>query len=148
MNKPIPDSKSPLTWVGMTASFAKTISESDVYLFAGITGDFGSTHIDEEYMRESRFGRRIAHGALLVGFMSAASARIHLGPSFVTVGYDRVRFSNPVYFGDTISVHYEFTHYDVERKRLFASVTCKNQRDEVVATAINIRAYIGDTYWA
>jgi acyl dehydratase len=144
MSGPAPETRRPEAWVGTGTTFTKTVSESDVYLFAGITGDFGATHIDEEYMRNGRFGRRIAHGALLVGFMSAASARIHLGPTFVTVGYDRVRFSNPVFFGDTITVHYAFTEYDAERRRLYAAVECKNQRGETVATATNIRAFIGD----
>ena len=62
--------------VGDSVSFAKTVGESDVYLFAGITGDFSPDHIDEEAMRETPYGGRIAHGALLVGYMSTASTRI------------------------------------------------------------------------
>ena len=59
--------------VGDQVRFSKTVSESDVYLFAGITGDLAPNHVDEEYMRGTPYGRRIAHGALLVGFMSTAS---------------------------------------------------------------------------
>jgi len=55
---------------------SKTVSESDVYLFAGITGDLSPNHTDEAYMRKTRYGRRIAHGALAVGFMSNASTKI------------------------------------------------------------------------
>ena len=62
--------------VGLRASFRKTVSESDVYLFAGITGDFSPNHVDEEFMRGTQYGRRIAHGALLVGYMSRASTMI------------------------------------------------------------------------
>ncbi len=60
--------------VGDQVTFSKTVGESDVYLFAGITGDFAGNHVNEEYMKRSSYGRRIAHGALLVGFMSTASS--------------------------------------------------------------------------
>ena len=60
--------------VGQHYKFAKTVGETDVILFAGITGDFSDTHINEQYMQErSNLGGRIAHGALLVGYMSTAS---------------------------------------------------------------------------
>ena len=59
--------------VGDKVSFSKTVSESDVYLFAGITGDLAPNHVNEEYMKRSGYGRRMAHGALVVGFMSTAS---------------------------------------------------------------------------
>ena len=54
-------------------SFSKTVGETDIYLFAGITGDFSGNHVNEEYMKDSRYGKRIAHGALMVGYMSTAS---------------------------------------------------------------------------
>jgi acyl dehydratase len=56
--------------VGDRVTFAKTVGECDIYLFAGITGDFSVNHINEQYMAHSKFGRRIAHGALIVGYMS------------------------------------------------------------------------------
>ena len=59
--------------IGDSAEFTKTISESDVYQFAGITGDFSPNHINKVYMENSSFGRLMAHGALLVGFMSTVS---------------------------------------------------------------------------
>ena len=59
--------------IGHTVSFTKTISESDVYGFAGITGDFSPNHVDRTYMEKSGYGKLMAHGALLVGFMSTAS---------------------------------------------------------------------------
>src|SRR6266545_1973211 len=67
--------------IGRRVSFSKTVSESDVYLFAGITGDLSPNHVDEEYMRTTRYGRRIAHGALAVGLMSNASTRVLEGLS-------------------------------------------------------------------
>jgi len=58
--------------VGDSVSFSKTVGESDVYLFAGITGDLAPNHVDEEYMKRSSYGARIAHGARLIGYMSTA----------------------------------------------------------------------------
>ncbi len=62
--------------VGRSVSCSKTVGESDVYLFAGITGDLSPNHVDEAYMAKSPYGHRIAHGALLVGYMSRASTLI------------------------------------------------------------------------
>ena len=105
--------------VGDQVRFAKTVSESDVYLFAGITGDFAPNHVDEEYMRGTRYGRRIAHGALLIGFMSTASTMMverHGGlaqaETPVSLGYDRIRFIAPVFLGDTVTVTYTITEVD------------------------------------
>ena len=127
--------------VGASLSYTKTVAESDVYLFAGITGDFSPNHIDTEYMRQGRYGERIAHGALMVGLMSAASARMRLGRT-VSLGYDRVRFVGPVRFGDTITTEYTITEVDPAKKRVYAKLTCTNQRGEVVASAINLRAFV------
>ena len=128
--------------VGTAAVFTKTVSESDVYLYAGISGDFSPNHIDEDYMKGGRYGQRVAHGTLLLGFMSAASARLYLGRT-ASMGYDRVRFIAPVFLGDTIRTEYKVRDYDLVKKRVFADVTCTNQRGEVVAAAVNIRAYVG-----
>ena len=59
--------------VGEQVTFSKTVGESDVYLFAGITGDLNGLHVNEHYMSQTSYGHRIAHGALLVGFMSTTS---------------------------------------------------------------------------
>jgi hypothetical protein len=68
-------SKVPVA-VSDKTSFTKTVSESDVYAFAGLSGDFSPNHVDAEYMRKSSFGQRVAHGALSVAFMSSASAKM------------------------------------------------------------------------
>ncbi len=127
--------------IGASASITKTVSESDVYLFAGITGDFSPNHVDEQYMAGGRYGRRIAHGALLVGFMSAASARMTIGRT-ASLGYDRVRFIKPVLFGDTVTTEYRITAVDREKRRVYAQLTCVNQRGEVVGSATHIRALV------
>lgn len=127
--------------IGASVTFTKTISEADVYLYAGVTGDFSPNHIDAVYMSGSRYGQRIAHGTLLTGLMSAASARMPLGRT-VSLGYDRMRFVAPVFFGDTISTTYTLTEIDSGRRRAFADVRCVNQDGVVVAVATNVRAWV------
>ena len=92
---------------GDSVQFSKTVGESDVYLFAGITGDLSPNHVDEQFMSKTKYGHRIAHGALLVGYMSSASTRIFskaqqidVNETPVSLGYDRVRFLEAVCIGD------------------------------------------------
>ena len=126
--------------VGRSVTVRKTVSESDIYLFAGLSGDFHPNHVDEEYMRGTPYGRRVAHGALMVAFMSAASTKMALGlpGTIVSYGYDRVRFPRPVFIGDTITVTYEIVERDLAARKVFSRVTCTNQRGEVVAAASHI----------
>jgi len=126
--------------VGLKTRITKTVSESDVYLFAGITGDLDPNHVDEEYARKTSLGHRVAHGALIVGYTSAASTRIlqDFNRPMVSVGYDRIRFLKPVYFGDTLTIDYEIESVERERERTIAKIEVKNQRDELVAVAIHI----------
>ena len=133
--------------VGQHYTFAKTVGETDVTLFAGLTGDFSDTHINEQYMRSrSNLGGRIAHGALLVGYMSTAStisiAHVIHQPGLtdfpVSAGYDKLRFLKPVKLGETITVHYTVAAVDRERGRSVAKVEVKNEKDELVAVAEHI----------
>jgi len=126
--------------VGKIVTVRKTVSETDVYLFAGVSGDFHPNHVDEDYMRGTMYGRRIAHGALLVAFMSAASTKMVMGlpGTIISYGYDRIRFPRPVFMGDTITVTYEIVERDEAARKVFARVTCTNQRGEVVAAATHI----------
>jgi 3-hydroxybutyryl-CoA dehydratase len=128
--------------IGASVTFTKTVSETDVYLYAGITGDFSPNHLDEEYMKKGRYGRRIVHGTLLLGFMSAASSRMPLGRT-ASLGYDRVRFVAPVFFGDTVTTEYTLREIDREKRRVSADVTCRNQHGQVVAVAVHVRAFVG-----
>ena len=126
--------------VGRQVTVRKTVSESDVYLFAGLTGDFSPNHVDEEYMRTTKYGRRIAHGALLVGLMSQASTKIitDLPGTIVSYGYDRIRFPAPCFLGDTVTVTYEIVERDAAAMKTFARVTCTTERGDVVAAATHI----------
>ncbi len=135
--------------IGNSVSFSKTVSESDVMLFAGISGDFSPNHVDEEFMKRSAFGRRIAHGALLVGYMSRTSSMIieQFVPSDanetpVSVGYDRIRFLKPVFLGDTVTVHYTVEEIIPEKKRAVSKVEIHNQKGELVAVARHILQWV------
>lgn len=133
---------------GTRVSFSKTVSESDVYLFAGITGDLSPNHVDEVFMRGTQYGRRIAHGALIVGYMSRASTMIAEkalvgGPLFpVSLGYDRIRLLAPVFIGDTITVAYDVAGYDNDKQRSIGKVTVTNERAETVAVAEHIMKWL------
>ena len=135
--------------VGQSVRFAKTVSESDVYLFAGITGDLSDVHCNEAFMKTSAFGQRIAHGVLSMGFMSTASTVMftphvdkYVGLTPVSQGYDRVRFMKPVLFGDTVTVSYTIDKLDGGNNRSFSKVEVKNQRDELVAAAVHIMKWV------
>lgn len=134
--------------IGLSTSFRKTVSESDVYLFAGITGDLSPNHVDEEFMKTTPYGGRIAHGALLVGYMSGCSTDIvaqcltlkDFQP--VSLGYDRIRFLKGVLIGDTIELLYKITSVDEDKSRTIADVTIINQRGEMCAVATHIMTWL------
>ena len=134
----------------MDITFSKTVSEADIYLFAGITGDLSPNHVNEEFMKSTPYGHRVAHGALIVGYMSAASSlavdrglQLIKGMSPVSLGYDRVRFLKPVFIGDTITVNYNVTRTDYIARRSYADVAVANQRGATVAVAIHLMKWIG-----
>ncbi len=133
--------------IGDATSFTKTVSESDVYQFAGITGDFSPNHVNKAYMEKSSYGRLMAHGALIVGFMSTVSTQIiahsrEAEETPVSVGYDKVRFLKPVFLGDTITVAYTVSEIDVVRRRSTAGIEVTNQNDELVAVASHILQWV------
>ena len=134
--------------VGAATSFSKTVTETDVYMFAGITGDFAPNHVNKAYMEKSKYGRLIAHGALLVGYMSTASTQAAYGTlasdkeTAVSLGYDRVRFLAPVFFGDTITVDYRIATVDPERRRATADIRITNQDGTLVAVATHVLKWV------
>lgn len=134
--------------VGQRFRFTKTVSESDVYLFAGITGDLSPNHINEEVMKKTTYGGRIAHGALLVGYMSACSTRAcaaTLGTTeetAVSLGYDKVRFLAGVRIGDTITVDYVIKEVDLSRRRSIAEIEVKTQNGTLAAVAKHILKWV------
>ena len=119
--------------VGQSASVSKTISESDVYLFAGITGDMNPAHTNEEYAKNTRFKTRIAHGMLSAGLISAVLGMHLPGPGTIYTG-QTLKFLAPVHIGDTITATAEIKSLDLERGRVTLTTTCTNQ-DGTVVTA-------------
>jgi 3-hydroxybutyryl-CoA dehydratase len=137
--------------VGDSVTFAKTVGESDVYGFAGITGDFSANHVNEQYMAGSKYGRRIAHGALLVGYMSACSTQIverHGGWSgdetAVSLGYDRIRFLGPVFIGDTVTLTYTIAETDATKRQALGDIRVVNQNGDLVAVARHVIRWVKD----
>ena len=135
--------------VGDRATFSKTVGETDVYLFAGITGDFSGNHVNEEYMRRSAYGTRIAHGALLIGYMSTTSTMIcaraierGLDETPVSLGYDRVRFLKGVRIGDTVTVTYTVAETDAQNRRSRSKIEVTNENGELVAVAEHILKWV------
>lgn len=140
----MPESGIAAATEGRTVTFSKTVTESDVYLFAGITGDLSPNHVDEAAMAKTRYGRRIAHGALLVGFMSNTSTAMitTLGGAAVSYGYNRVRFIAPVFFGDTVTVTYTIREVDLASSKTFADVVVRNADGTTVAAAEHILYFL------
>ncbi len=130
-----------MTLIGLKAEFRKTVTETDVVLFSGLTGDFDPLHIDEEFAKKTIYGRRLVHGALITSFMmTAASIAAQAAPEFVlpSIGLDRLRHTGPVFIGDTMTVNYLVTGAEPARNRYTADVEVKNQRNETVGIATHI----------
>ena len=130
--------------VGDSVAFSKTIGESDVYLFAGITGDFSPNHVNKEVMSGTPYKERIAHGVLSIGFASTTSTLMieKSGGKAVSLGYDRIRFVGPIFIGDTITVTYTISEIDEENLRTRANIEVANQRGEVCTVAQHILKYL------
>jgi 3-hydroxybutyryl-CoA dehydratase len=117
--------------------FTKTITEFDVYSFAGITGDFYPVHINAVYAAKQPVGERVAHGALITGLMSTVGGlwMLQNGIDGLSQGYDRLRFVRPVRFGDTISLAQAMVGQSDDGRRITCRVQARNQDDQVVAVA-------------
>ncbi len=119
--------------IGMKASFTKTISETDVYLFAGISGDFNPMHVNEEFAKLTPFGKRIAHGALPQCLIAPVLGTKLPGLGTVAVEIT-TRFKAPTFFGDTITATAEVVEKVDAKKRVRLNLLWTNQRGETVAT--------------
>jgi 3-hydroxybutyryl-CoA dehydratase len=135
--------------IGETATFAKTITEADIVLFAGLTGDFDPIHVNEEYAKASAFGRRIAHGGLVMGLLSTTASMmsrrsVERGSSAVSVslGYDRIRFIRPVFINDTLAARYTIEEIDAEAARSRSRVEVVNQSGELCLVGTHIMKWV------
>ncbi|MBW2285829.1 MAG: MaoC family dehydratase [Deltaproteobacteria bacterium] len=117
--------------IGDRADISKTIAESDIYLYAGITGDFNPAHINEEYAKGTFFKTRIAHGMLVSGLISAVLANQLPGPGTIYIRQE-LDFKAPVHMGDTITASVEVIEKDVEKNRILMRTVCTNQNGETV----------------
>ena len=117
--------------VGDTAKFSKTISESDIYLFAGITGDLNPAHVNEDYAKNTFFKTRIAHGMLSASFISAVIGTMLPGPGTVYMRQE-VSFLAPVKIGDTVTAIVEVAEIMADQKKVRLKTYCINQENKTV----------------
>ena len=108
---------------GMSASIAKTVTEADVVLFAGISTDVNPVHLDEEFARGTQFGGRIAHGMLSAGFISAVLANKLPGPGVVYMG-QTLKFKAPVRIGDTVTATVTVREVVAGKRRCILDSVC------------------------
>ena len=117
--------------IGDKAEFSKTISETDIYLYAGVTGDFNPAHINEVYAKETHFKTRIAHGMLMAGFISTVVGNQLPGPGTIYMKQE-LEFLGPVRIGDTITAEVEVMEILEEKKHVRLRTTCVTQKGEEV----------------
>ena len=117
--------------VGDVAELAKTVTESDIALFAGVTGDFNPVHIVAEAAKKSVFGERIAHGMLSAGFISAVLGMRLPGSGSIYLS-QTLRFTKPVRIGDTVTARVEVLEVLTAKRRVRLATSCRNQNGEVV----------------
>jgi 3-hydroxybutyryl-CoA dehydratase len=117
--------------VGDAAELTKTVSETDIYLYAGITGDFNPAHVNETYAQTTFFKTRIAHGMLTAGFISAILGTKFPGPGTIYLKQE-LSFMAPVMIGDTITAKAEVVEVVAEKNRVRLKTTCTNQQGKIV----------------
>lgn len=117
--------------VGMKDSISKTVTEADVIMYAGVTLDTNSAHLNEVYAKNTIFKKRIAHGMLTAGFVSAVLGTKLPGEGSIYMGQE-LKFTAPVYMGDTITAFAEITELIPEKNRVILKTTCVNQEGKLV----------------
>lgn len=117
--------------LGDSASFTKTITECDVYNFAGVTGDMNPIHINQKFAKNTQFGNRIAHGILSLGFISNVLGTKLPGPGSI-YAKQSCQFMKPVYIGDTVTATVKVVNKDEVKNRVWLETFCTNQKGEVV----------------
>ena len=109
---------------GQAASFAKTVSEADIVLFAGVSGDTNPVHLDQSFAEKTPFKTRIAHGMLSAGFISTVFGTKLPGPGSIYMS-QTLRFKAPVKIGDTVVATCTVTEIIAEKRRAIFSTVCK-----------------------
>jgi 3-hydroxybutyryl-CoA dehydratase len=116
---------------GDSATYSKTITEADILLFSAVSGDNNPMHLDAEYAKKTRFGRRVAHGLLVSGLISAVIGNKIPGPGAIYAS-QLLRFLNPVFIGDTVTVTATISIYEKEKGRMILDTVCRNQDGEAL----------------
>ena len=117
--------------IGQKAQFAKTVTETDVYMFAGITGDMNPVHINKVYAEGTMFKERIAHGMLSAGFISNVIGTQLPGTGSIYLGQN-LKFKAPVHIGDTVTTTVEVVAIDEEKNKVTLRTTCENQEGKLL----------------
>jgi 3-hydroxybutyryl-CoA dehydratase len=135
--------------VGERAEYTRKITDQDIMTFAEVSGDHAPIHVDEAFARTTAYGRRIAHGALMMGLLSATSTVIserssERGASYVPVslGYDRIRIIKPVFIDDTVTARYTVEKVDEEAGRALSKVEIVNQNGELCLVGTHILKWV------
>ncbi|WP_425804133.1 MaoC family dehydratase [Desulfitobacterium sp. Sab5] len=128
--------------VGDSASLSKTVTESDILNFAGLTMDFNPVHVNAEYAKDSIFKERIAHGMLSAGFISAVLGTTLPGPNSIYLGQE-LKFTAPVKIGDTVTATATITEKKDDKRILKLKTVVTNQRGEVVVDGNAVIKKIG-----
>ncbi|HEY1727533.1 MAG TPA: MaoC family dehydratase [Candidatus Baltobacteraceae bacterium] len=117
--------------VGDKATFSKTITDADLLMFAAVSGDQYEVHVDEEYAKTTRFGKRIAHGMLTASLLSAVNGALLQRPGGISVA-QTLHWKAPVYPGDTLTATSEVVEIIAGRRRLRCKTTVVNQNGVLV----------------
>jgi 3-hydroxybutyryl-CoA dehydratase len=135
--------------VGDAVTLERHVTEAAVDAFAAVSGDYSPNHVDQADMENSAYRGRIAHGALLIAYMSACStaiveriANVRATETPVSLGYDRIRFLKAVYIGDRVTLHYVIREVDPVRRRSRSEITVSNQDHELVCVAEHILKWV------
>jgi acyl dehydratase len=132
----------------LQSEYVRDVTADLIRLYAEVSGDFHPIHVDADYAAATSYGKPIAHGAMLLGFMSTASTilseRIEedIGYPNVSLGYDRVRLIAPVFAGDRITTRISIESLQPERYRVICEEICLNQDGETVAVAQHVMRFI------
>lgn len=119
----------------------RTVTETDIVIHAGQTGDFFPHHVDAEWSKTQPFKQRIAHGTLIFS-MAIGQTATEINPEAFSKGYDRLRFIKPVFIGDTIHTKVTISNISKDKKAGYGKITehveVFNQRDELVMVCDHI----------
>ena len=121
--------------IGQKASVQKTFTAADVTAFAGISLDVNPIHMSDGYAKNTIFGKRIVHGILTSGLISAVLANKLPGPGTIYLGQE-LKFTSPVYLGDDITAEVEVVELREDKKIVKLNTTCYNQDGKIVISGL------------